>query len=72
MRFPQRFAEHDDDRAGDEVEDQRDEVLNAGADGPPRVDEQVVAGEVADDGDEEGGAVAAEPDRERHRPVERG
>ena len=64
LRRPERLAEADDERAGEEVGGQPDQILGGGeTDCASGRDEQVVAGEVAGDGDQDGRQEAAQPDR---------
>src|SRR5262249_42005100 len=63
----------DDDGAGAEVSEEADETAGAvKSEGATRLDEQCCPGQEADDGDEEGRSVAAEPNGDGDGPVEGG
>ena len=70
---PERVAEADDDEAGEQHQGETDVVLRAAdAERVSWNDEEVVAGEKADDGRKERGAISGEPHRDRDCAVEGG
>src|SRR5262249_58735773 len=70
---PHCLPEADDDGAGAEVSEEADETAGAvKSERATRLDEQCCPGQEADDGDQDGRAVAAEPNGDGDGPVEGG